>query len=124
MTDITRLNTNQRMSQVVRHGDTLYLAGQVGNAEDGVADQTRTCLEKVEALLAQADSSKYRILQTTIWLADMADFAEMNEVWDAWVPEGHAPARACGEAKLARPELKVELLVVAAAEPRSRERGR
>ena len=124
MSDITRLETNQRMSKVVRHGDVLYLAGQVGTAGDSVADQTRSCLEKVEALLASADSDKYRILQTTIWLADMADFAEMNEVWDAWVPEGHAPARACGESKLARSELKVEILVVAAARPRVDERGR
>lgn len=122
--DITRLDTNERMSQVVRHGDTLYLAGQVGNPDDSVAEQTRTCLEKVDALLAKAHSGKNRILQTTIWLADMADFAEMNEVWDAWVPQGHAPARACGEAKLARPELKVEVLVIAAAKPQNMERGR
>lgn len=124
MTDITRHETNQRMSKVVRHGDVLYLAGQVGNAGDSVADQTRTCLERVEELLALGNSDKYRILQTTIWLADMADFAEMNEVWDAWVPEGHAPARACGEAKLARPELKVEILVVAAARAPVGERAR
>ena len=115
--DITRCETGQRMSQAVRHGDTIYLAGQVGNAGDSVADQTRTCLEKVEALLAQTGSDKTRILQCTIWLADMADFAEMNAVWDAWVPAGHAPARACGEARLARPELRVELLVTAAARP-------
>ncbi|MEO3413692.1 RidA family protein [Roseovarius sp. CAU 1744] len=124
MTDITRYETNQRMSQVVHHGDVVYLAGQVGNAGDSVADQTRTCLERVEKLLAKANSNKYRILQTTIWLADMADFAEMNEVWDAWVPEGHAPARACGEAKLALPELRVEILVIAAAQPRVHDRGR
>ena len=122
MYEIQRKNTNQRMSQVVRHGDTLYLAGQVGNAGDSVADQTRTCLEKVEALLADNNSDKTRLLQTTIWLADMADFAEMNGVWDAWVPEGQAPARACGEAKLARPELLVEVIVVAAAKPRHSER--
>lgn len=114
MGDITRMHTGQRMSQIVMHGDTIYLAGQVGNPEDGVADQTRTCIEKVEALLAEAGSDSTRILQCTIWLADMADFAEMNAVWDAWVPEGHAPARACGEAKLATPDFKVELLVTAA----------
>ena len=114
MSTITRHHTGQRMSQIVIHGDTVYLAGQVGNRGDSVADQTRTCLEKVEALLAEAGSDSTRILQCTIWLADMADFAEMNAVWDAWVPEGHAPARACGEAKLAHPELKVELLVTAA----------
>lgn len=114
MGDITRMHTGQRMSQIVVHGDTIYLAGQVGNPEDGVADQTRTCIEKVEALLAEAGSDSTRILQCTIWLADMANFAEMNAVWDSWVPEGHAPARACGEAKLATPDFKVELLVTAA----------
>ena len=114
MTEITRHHTGQRMSQIVTHNGTVYLAGQVGNPGDSVADQTRTCLEKIEKLLAEAGSDSTRILQCVIWLADMADFAEMNSVWDAWVPEGHAPARACGEAKLATPELKVELIVTAA----------
>src|SRR6056297_2749298 len=114
MTDITRHHTGQRMSQIVTHGNTVYLAGQVGNPGDSVADQTRACLEKVEKLLAEAGSDATRILQCVNWLADMADFAEMNGVWDAWVPEGRAPARACGEAKLAAPELKVELIVTAA----------
>jgi len=114
MSDITRHNPGQRMSQIVTHNGTVYLAGQVGNPGDSVADQTRTCLEKIEKLLAEAGSDSTRILQCVIWLADMADFAEMNSVWDAWVPEGHAPARACGEAKLATPELKVELIVTAA----------
>ena len=114
MSKITRHHAGQRMSQIVIHQGTVYLAGQVGNKGDSVADQTRTCLEKVEALLVEAGSDTTRILQCTIWLADMADFSEMNSVWDAWVPEGHAPARACGEAKLAHPDLKVELLVTAA----------
>ena len=114
MSDITRHHTGQRMSQIVTHNGTIYLAGQVGEKGDSVADQTRTCLSKVEKLLAEAGSDTTRILQCTIWLADMADFAEMNEVWDAWVPEGHAPARACGEAKLAHPDLKVEFLITAA----------
>ncbi|ABF62273.1 Endoribonuclease L-PSP (plasmid) [Ruegeria sp. TM1040] len=65
-------------------------------------------------MLRDAGSSREQMLQAIVWLADMADFAEMNEVWDAWVPEGHAPARACGEAKLARAELKVEIIVTAA----------
>ena len=115
MSEITRHHTGQRMSQMVQHQGTIYLAGQVGNSGDSVTDQTRTCLEKIEALLAEAGSDKTRILQCTVWLADMADFAEMNAVWDAWVPEGHAPARACGEAKLASPELLVEFLITAAA---------
>ena len=114
MSDITRHHTGQRMSQIVTHNGTVYLAGQVGNPGDSVADQTRTCIKKIEKLLAEAGSDPTRILQCVIWLADMTDFAEMNNVWDAWVPEGHAPARACGEAKLATPELKVELIVIAA----------
>lgn len=114
MSEITRHHTATRMSQIVIHGETIYLAGQVGNPKSDVADQTRECLEKVENLLAEAGSDKSRILHCTIWLADMADFAAMNAVWDAWVPEGQAPARACGEARLATPELKVELLVTAA----------
>lgn len=112
---IERHHTGTRMSQIVRHGDTIYLAGQVGTAGAPVADQTRDCLAKVDALLAQVGSSKEKILQATIWLADMNDFAAMNDVWDAWVPEGHAPTRACGEAKLATPEYLVEVIVVAAA---------
>ncbi len=114
MTDIIRMQTGQRMSQIVMHGDTIYLAGQVGTEGASVTQQTQDCLAKVDALLADAGSDKTRILQTTIWLADISDFAEMNAVWDAWVPEGHAPARACGEAKLARPEFLVEFLVTAA----------
>jgi len=114
MTEITRAHVGQRMSQIVTHGDTIYLAGQVGNPGDNVTEQTKTCIERVEALLAEAGSDATRILQCVIWLADMADFAEMNAVWDAWVPKGHAAARACGEAKLATPELKVEFIVIAA----------
>ena len=114
MSEITRTHTGVRMSQIVVHGDTIYLAGQVGTAGDSVADQTRSCLEKIDTLLGEVGSNKTRILQTTIWLADMADFADMNAVWDNWVPEGHTPARACGEAKLALPDFKVEFLVTAA----------
>lgn len=114
MSEITRSHTGQRMSQIVTHGDTIYLAGQVGTAGASVAQQTQDCLDKIDALLAEAGSDKTRILQTVIWLADMKDFAEMNAVWDAWMPEGHAPARACGEAKLAREDFLVELIVTAA----------
>ncbi|WP_171173186.1 RidA family protein [Ruegeria sp. HKCCD8929] len=110
---ITRMETGQRMSKIVKHNGTVYLCGQVGDG-DTVADQTHDCLSRVEALLEQAGSGKTHILQAVIWLADMKDFAEMNAVWDAWVPAGHAPARACGEAKLAREALKVEIIVTAA----------
>ncbi len=101
-------------SNIMIHNDTIYLAGQVGNPGDGVAEQTKTSLKCVESLLNEAGSDKTRILQATIWLDNMADFAEMNEIWDAWITPGTAPTRACGEAKLATPEYKVEVIVVAA----------
>lgn len=117
---IERMQTGARMSKIVKHGDTVYLCGQVG-AGVTVAEQTRDCLGRVDALLAEAASSREHILQATIWLADMADFDEMNAVWDAWVPEGRAPARACGEARLARGNLKVEIIVIAATQSESGE---
>ena len=114
MQTIERKQTSQRMSQIVIHGNTVYLAGQVGEPHHDVAGQTRDALARVDALLEQAGSSRQQLLQTTVWLADMADFAAMNTVWDAWVPAGHAPARACGEVKLADPSLLVEVIVCAA----------
>ena len=110
---IERIDTGRRMSKIVKHNGVAYLCGQVGSGVT-VTEQTRDCLSRVEALLEKAGSSPDKILQAVIWLADMGDSADMNAVWDAWVPEGHAPARACGEAKLARPELKVEIIVTAA----------
>ena len=114
---INRFDTSDRMSKIVIHNDTAYLCGQVGNGDDDVAEQTRECLRRIENLLEKAGSSPEHILQAVIWVADMDDFAEMNAVWDAWVPKGHAPARACGEAKLARPALKVEIIITAAGIP-------
>lgn len=102
------------MSQAVIHGNTVYLAGQVGTPGKSVAEQTQDILATIERLLKEAGSEKSKILQATIWLADMADFAEMNSVWDKWVDGPNAPARATGEAKLATPEYKVEIIVVAA----------
>ncbi|MGG7645044.1 RidA family protein [Rhodovulum sp. YNF3179] len=113
---IERIDPGPRMSRIVKHNGTAYLCGQVG-AGQSVAEQTRDCLSRVDGLLAQAGSSRERILQAIVWLADMADFDEMNAVWDAWVPDGHAPARACGEARLARADLKVEIIVTAACDP-------
>lgn len=112
---IERIETGTRMSKIVKHNGTAYLCGQVGDG-DTVAAQTRDCLARIDDLLVKAGSSRKQLLQVTIWLADMSDFAEMNEVWDAWVPEGCAPARACGEAKLAREALKVEMIVTAACD--------
>lgn len=111
---ITRMETSARMSKIVIHNNTAYLCGQVGGREGDVTAQTQECLSRIETLLAKAGSAPDKMLQAVIWLADMADFDAMNAVWDAWVPSGAAPARACGEAKLAHPDLKVEIIVTAA----------
>ncbi|MDX2503973.1 MAG: RidA family protein [Gammaproteobacteria bacterium] len=113
---ITRLGTERRrMSKIVIHNDTIYLCGQVAkNSDTDIKVQTRTMLEKVDDLLKQAGSDRKHILSATVYIKDMKDFAEMNGVWDAWVIEGHSPARACVEARLARAELLVEISVVAA----------
>ncbi|MTD98900.1 RidA family protein [Paracoccus sp. YIM 132242] len=113
MSDIKRIETGPRMSQAVIANGIVWLAGQVGEPGASVADQTRAVLEQVDRLLALAGTDKTRIVSAQIWLADMADFAEMNAVWDGWAPQGHAPARATGEAKLATPDYKVEVIVTA-----------
>jgi len=105
-----------RMSQAVVHGGTVYLAGQVGAPGAPVAEQTSAVLAQIERLLAEAGSDKARVLAATIWLADIADFAEMNSVWDAWVDPTSPPARATGESRLAAPEYKVEIIVTAACD--------
>ncbi|MCX5496741.1 RidA family protein [Kaistia dalseonensis] len=114
MTTITRIEPGARMSQAVVYGDMVYLAGQVGPTGDDVASQTKSALAEVDRLLALAGSDKSRILSATIWLADINDFAEMNSVWDVWVDKSNPPARATGEAKLAAPKYKVEIIIVAA----------
>ncbi|GLK63916.1 RidA family protein [Paracoccus kondratievae] len=114
MSEIKRIETGPRMSQAVIHNGTIYLAGQVGKPGESVTEQTREVLAQVDRLLAECGSDKTRILSAQVWLADMADFAEMNAVWDAWVAPGHAPARATGESALATPDYKVEIIVVAA----------
>lgn len=111
---ITRLHSGPRMSQVVIHGETVYLAGQVGSPGADVADQTRDCLAAIDRLLEEAGSNKSKLLQVTIWLADMADFDAMNAVYDAWIDPENPAARACGEARLATPDYKVEFIVTAA----------
>ncbi|ONM44863.1 hypothetical protein BXT89_05935 [Halopseudomonas pachastrellae] len=115
---IQRLHTNQRMSQIVIHQNTVYLAGQVAADDDlvkGAAEQTRSTLTEIEKLLAEAGTDKTKILSVTIYLKDIdADFEAMNGVWDQWLPTGTAPARATVEAKLCEPEILVEMSVVAA----------
>jgi enamine deaminase RidA (YjgF/YER057c/UK114 family) len=113
---ITRIGTGPRMSAAVVHGDTVYLAGQVAAASKGasVTEQTKEILGIIDSLLAEAGTDKTRILSANIWLTDMGTFAEMNAVWDAWVVKGCTPARATVESKLAAPEYKVEIAVIAA----------
>jgi enamine deaminase RidA (YjgF/YER057c/UK114 family) len=112
--DITRYGIGKRMSEAVAYNGILWVAGQVGTPGASVTQQTKDCLAEVDRILAQAGTDKTRILSAQIWLADMASFAEMNAVWDAWVPQGNTPARATGEAKLATPEYLVEVIVTAA----------
>jgi enamine deaminase RidA (YjgF/YER057c/UK114 family) len=112
---IERFQVGPRMSQAVVHAGVVYLAGQVADdPSQDVAGQTRQVLAAIDALLAQAGTDKTRILRAEIFLADIATFAQMNSVWDAWVPAGHTPARATVEAKLAGPQWKVEIVVTAA----------
>lgn len=112
---IKRIETGPRMSQAVVYGDTVYLAGQVADQPAGdVTGQTAAVLKQIDSLLAQAGSSKEKILSATIYLADMKTFGDMNKAWDAWVSAGNGPARATVEAKLAGPQYLVEIVVVAA----------
>jgi len=115
MSDIQRFDTGPRMSEMTVHNGVAYLAGQV--AADASADargQTAEVLGMIDALLARVGSDKTRILRAQIFLADLADFPALNAAWDAWVPAGHTPARATVEARLAKPEWKVEIVVTAA----------
>ena len=108
-----RHRSNQRMSQAVRSGNHLYLAGQV--AKNPVADvvaQTQQILASIEELLALGGSSKASLISAMIWVADMDDFSAMNGVWDAWIAGDNPPVRACVQARLARRELLVEIQVI------------
>ena len=113
---VERHETGPRMSQIVIHGDTVYLAGIVAreNAGKSVTDQTKEILATIDGYLKQAGTDKSKVLSANIWLTDMATFAEMNAVWDAWVSPGNTPARATVEAKLAAPGYKIEIMLTAA----------
>lgn len=115
MPTIHRLHTSARYSEVSVHNGTVYLAGQVAsNTAQNTREQTTEILNTIDNLLAQAGSSKSHILMATIYLADLADYADMNAAWDAWVAPGHTPCRATLNAKPAKPEWKVEIIVTAA----------
>ena len=112
---ISKHHTSPRMSQLVIHGETVYLAGQVANDFDAdITVQTEQTLEKIDELLAEAGTNKTKILSAQVWLANMGHFDQMNHVWEAWMTPGHAPARACIEARLASPDLLVEVGIIAA----------
>ncbi|MEP2716929.1 RidA family protein [Pseudophaeobacter sp.] len=110
---ITRSELSNRMSQTVVHGDTIYLAGQIGEG-NGVTAQTQDMLSEVDRLLASVGSSKSHILSATIWVADMQQVDEMNVVWDGWIDPANPPARACVESRLVAPEFLVEIMIIAA----------
>jgi enamine deaminase RidA (YjgF/YER057c/UK114 family) len=111
---ITRLDSGRRMSEAVIHNGLVYLAGQVGNPGSTVGEQTLEALTEIEALLIRAGSSRDHMLSAQIWLADMADFDAMNAVWDQWIDGRSPPTRATGEAKLADPAYRVEIIITAA----------
>ena len=115
MSTITRIDCGPRMSEAVLLGNRIHCSGMI--PEDTSLDitgQVRQALAEIDSLLAKGGSDKSKILTATIWLGDIADFAAMNEVWDAWVTPGHTPARATVQARLNDPNMKVEIMVVAA----------
>lgn len=112
---IQRFDVGARMSEMAVHGNTVYLAGQIADdASQDIQGQTRQVLDAIDALLARAGSDRSKILMAQIFLADLADFAGMNEVWDEWVQAGNTPPRATVQAALAKPEWKIEIVVTAA----------
>jgi enamine deaminase RidA (YjgF/YER057c/UK114 family) len=112
----TRIGVGPRMSQAVVHGDTVFVSGTVADKAAGksVGEQTKEILGIIDEILAKAGTNKTKILSANIWLVDIKTFAEMNTVWDAWVAQGHTPARATVEAKLAAPQFAVEIACIAA----------
>ncbi|WP_415768997.1 RidA family protein [Pseudomonas sp. LB3P38] len=111
---ISRIDKSPRLSLAVAHQGTVYLTGQVGEAGASAADQTRQILASIDTLLEKAGTDKSRLLQATIWLADIGDFAEMNSVWDTWIDPQNPPARSTGRMDLLEPGHKLEITVVAA----------
>jgi enamine deaminase RidA (YjgF/YER057c/UK114 family) len=112
---IQRFDVGPRLSEMVIHQGTVYLAGQVPDTEGAdIGTQTAEVLASIDELLARAGSDRTKVLRAQIFLADLADFPGMNAVWETWVPPGHAPARATVQAQLARPGWRVEIVVTAA----------
>jgi enamine deaminase RidA (YjgF/YER057c/UK114 family) len=115
MSDIVRIDQNQRRSRATVFGDLVFLAGQVADDKDGdIAKQTSEALAKVDDMLARAGTDKSRLLSVQIWLRTMDDFNAMNTVYDAWVVPGNTPTRACGKVELADPAYRIEVIATAA----------
>lgn len=113
--NIKRLHVGKTLSEAAIHNGTVYLAGQVADdVIQNIEGQTREILGHIDRLLTEAGSDKTRILMCQIFIADVKDFPRMNAVWNEWVASGNAPARATVEAKLAKPEWLVEMVVTAA----------
>jgi enamine deaminase RidA (YjgF/YER057c/UK114 family) len=112
--NIERHGTTPRYSDVVAYGHAVHLVEVAQTLDADITRQTREVLASIERLLILAGSDKSRLLQVTIYLADIADIGAMNAVWDDWVPAGSAPARACIEARLAKPGYRIEVVVIAA----------
>ena len=111
---ITRLHSNPRLSGAVTFGDLVFLSGQVPGEASDVGGQTREVLARIDALLAEAGSDKDHLLNATIYLKNIQEgFAPMNDVWSAWLTPGQAPTRTTLQAELARPEVLVEISVIA-----------
>lgn len=114
---ITRIDPGKRFAAAVRHNNTLYIAGQTADTETAdIAQQTREVLHKLDELLAKGGSSKAKLLSINVYLANIADFAEMNKVYDAWIDTANLPTRATVEARLASPNLRVEMTAIAAVD--------
>ena len=113
---IKRIHAGPRMSGIVIHGNSVHLSGMTAAKREGrsVAEQTGDILRRIDELLAEAGTSKQNLVQVNIWLSDITTFNEMNAVWDQWVEPGNTPARATVEARLALPDIKVEIQVLAA----------
>ena len=111
---INRIGATERMSSVVVHNGVAYLSGVVGRSGTDTASQTAAALQEIDRILAEAGTDKSHVLSATVWLADIADIGEMNQVWDGWIDPDNPPARATGQVPLAREKYRVEVTVVAA----------
>lgn len=112
--DIERQDVNHRRSRMVKYNGMCFLSGQFSDSDGDITQQTRETLAKIDDLLKRAGTSKSRLLTAQIWLRDMADFADMNKVWDAWIDPENPPTRCCGQVLMADPDMRIEVVVSAA----------